>query len=113
MGSKFFETVTKFPVLGNISNNSKKIFEEIKCLLNSGNVCYRSVQFRLPSLYLSKNKGNLNTQKDNFACFLYGGLNWSQTLKKECRLRVFEDGVPRRIFGPNRNEISLVEETAQ
>jgi transcriptional regulator of aromatic amino acid metabolism len=37
---------------------------------------------------------------------LYGCETWSLTLKEERRLRVFEDGVLRRIFGPERKEVT-------
>jgi len=33
------------------------------------------------------------------------------TLREECRLRVFENRVLRRIFGPKRNEVTGVEKT--
>jgi hypothetical protein len=36
---------------------------------------------------------------------LYGCETWSLTLRKEHRLRVFEDRVLRRIFGPKRHEV--------
>jgi hypothetical protein len=35
---------------------------------------------------------------------LYGWETWSLTLREEQRLRVFENRVLRRIFGPERNE---------
>jgi hypothetical protein len=35
---------------------------------------------------------------------LYGCETWSLTLKEEHRLRVFENRVMRRIFGPKRDE---------
>jgi hypothetical protein len=35
---------------------------------------------------------------------LYGCETWSLTLKEERRLRVFENRVLRRIFGPKRDE---------
>jgi hypothetical protein len=35
---------------------------------------------------------------------LYGCETWSLTLGKEHRLRVFENGVLRRIFGPKRED---------
>jgi hypothetical protein len=35
---------------------------------------------------------------------LYGCKSWSLTLREECRLRVFENRVLRRIFGPKRDE---------
>ena len=36
---------------------------------------------------------------------LYGCETWSLTLREECRLRVFENRVLRRIFGPKRDEV--------
>ena len=35
---------------------------------------------------------------------LYGCETWSLTLREECRLRVFENRILRRIFGPKRDE---------
>jgi hypothetical protein len=35
---------------------------------------------------------------------LYGYESWSLTLREECRLRVFQNKVLRRIFGPKRDE---------
>jgi hypothetical protein len=37
---------------------------------------------------------------------LYGYETWSLTLRKEQKLRVFEDRVLRRIFGPKRNGVT-------
>jgi hypothetical protein len=37
---------------------------------------------------------------------LYGCETWSLTLREEHRLRVFENTVLRRIFGPKRDEVS-------
>jgi len=37
---------------------------------------------------------------------LYGCETWSLTLREECRLRVFENKVLRRIFGPKRDEVT-------
>jgi hypothetical protein len=36
---------------------------------------------------------------------LYGCESWSLTLREEHRLRVFENRVLRRIFGPKRDEV--------
>jgi hypothetical protein len=36
---------------------------------------------------------------------LCGCDTWSLTLREERRLRVFENGMLRRIFGPKRNEV--------
>jgi hypothetical protein len=37
---------------------------------------------------------------------LYGCKTWSLTLREEHRLRVFENRVLRRIFGPKRDEVT-------
>jgi hypothetical protein len=37
---------------------------------------------------------------------LYGRETWLLTLREECRLRVFENRVLRRIFGPKRYEVT-------
>jgi hypothetical protein len=37
---------------------------------------------------------------------LYGCKSWSLTLRERYRLRVFEIRVLRRIFGPNRDEVT-------
>jgi hypothetical protein len=36
---------------------------------------------------------------------LYGYEIWSLTLREECRLKLFENRVLRRIFGPERDEV--------
>jgi hypothetical protein len=40
------------------------------------------------------------------ALVLYGCETWSVTLREEHRLRVFENRVLRRIFGPKREEVT-------
>jgi hypothetical protein len=37
---------------------------------------------------------------------LYGCQTWSLTLREDQRLRVFENRVLRRIFGPQRDEVT-------
>ena len=42
----------------------------------------------------------------NFSCrFICACVTWSLTLKEEHRLRVSENRVMRRIFGPKRDEV--------
>jgi hypothetical protein len=36
----------------------------------------------------------------------YGCATWSVTLREEHRLRVFENRILRKIFGPKRNEVA-------
>jgi hypothetical protein len=38
---------------------------------------------------------------------LYGCETWSLTLREEHRLRVFKNRVLRKIFGPNRDEVTV------
>jgi hypothetical protein len=45
-------------------------------------------------------------QNCNYACCLYGCGTWSLILREEHRLRVFENRVLRRIFGPKRDEVT-------
>jgi len=44
---------------------------------------------------------------------LYGCETWLLTLKEERRMRVFENRVLRRIFGPKRDEVTGVEKTTK
>jgi hypothetical protein len=43
---------------------------------------------------------------------VYGCETWALTLREECRLRVFEDRVLRRVFGPKRDEVTGLEKTS-
>jgi hypothetical protein len=45
-------------------------------------------------------------QNYNIALVLYGCETWSLTLRDERRLRVFENRVLRRVFGPRRDEVT-------
>jgi hypothetical protein len=82
------------------------IQEEIKKRLNSGNVCYHSVQNLLSSCLLSKNFKIRICKTIILPVVLYGCETWSLTRREEHRLRVFENRVLRRIFGPKRDEVT-------
>ena len=70
--------------------------------MKSGNACFHSVQNLLSSSLLSKSL----KIKIVFPVVLYGCETWSLTLREERRLRVFENSVLRRIFGPKRDEVT-------
>jgi len=85
--------------------NQNSIQEEIKSRMKSGNVCYLSVQKLLSSCLLSKNINIKIYRTIIFPFVLYGCENWSLTLREERRLRVSENRLLRRVFGPKRDEV--------
>jgi len=46
------------------------------------------------------------TKATEFSFSLYGCETWSFTLREDRRLRVFENRVLRRIFGPKRDKVT-------
>jgi hypothetical protein len=96
--------VAKFRYLGTTLTNRDDIHDEIKSRLNSGNACYYSVQNLLPSHLLSKKLKIKIYKTVILSVVLYGCETWSLTLREDHRLRVFENRVLRRIFGPKREE---------
>ena len=78
------------------------IQEEIKSRLKPGNACYQSVQNLLSSSLLSKNLKIEIYRTIILPVVLYGYETWSLTLREERRLRLFENRVLKRIFGPKR-----------
>jgi hypothetical protein len=74
--------------------------------LNSGNACYHSVQNLLSSCLLSRNIKIRIYKTIILPVVLYGCETWSLTLWEEHRMRVFENRVLRRIFGPKRDEVT-------
>jgi hypothetical protein len=78
--------------------------EEIRSRLNSGNACYHAVQNLLSSRLLSINVKIKTYKTIILPVVLNGCETLSLTLRVEHRLRVFENRVLRRIFGPKRDE---------
>jgi hypothetical protein len=94
------ERVEEFKYLGATLTNQNSIAEEIKIKLRPGNACYHSVQNLLSSRLLSKNLKIKIYRNIILPIVLYECETWSLTLREERKLRVFENMVLRRIFGP-------------
>ena len=105
-GNGYFEGVEQFTYLGTTLTNQNSIQEEIKSRLKLGNACYHSVQNLLSSSLLSKNLKIKMYRTIILPVVLYGCETWSLTLREEHRLRVFENRVLRRIFGPKRDGVT-------
>ena len=79
---------------------------EIKSRLKPGNVCYYSVQNLLPSSSLSQNLKIKIYRIIILPVVLFGYETWLLICREEHRLRVSENRVLRRIFGPKRDEVT-------
>jgi hypothetical protein len=83
------ENVVKLRYLGTTTTNKNSIQEEIKSRLNSGKVCYSSVQNILSSRLLSRNLKIKTYKMITLPVVLYGCETWSLTLREKQELKVF------------------------
>jgi len=90
--------------LGTALTNQNSIQKETKGRLKSGNACYYTVQNLLSSSVLSKNLKIEIYRTIILPRVVYGSETWSLTLREERGLRVFENRVLMRLFGPKRDE---------
>jgi hypothetical protein len=102
IGNSWFENVAQLRYLGTTIANENLIQEENKRRLNSGNICYHSVQNLLFSRLLSKNIKVRIYKTIILPVVLYGCETWSPTLS----LRVFENSVLRKIFVKKSDELT-------
>ena len=100
------EKVEEFRYLGTTLTNKNSMQGEIKRRLKLGNACYYSVQNLLSSRLLSKNLKIKIYRTIILPVVLFRCESWSLTLRDERRLRVFENRVLRRVFGPKRDEVT-------
>jgi hypothetical protein len=106
IANRSFEDVAKFRYFGTTLTDQNYMREEIKRRPNSGNACYHSVQSLLSARLLSTNLTVKIYKTIILPLVLCGCETWSITLREKHGLRVFENRVLRRIFGPNRDEVS-------
>jgi hypothetical protein len=92
--------------LGTTVTSQNLIQGEIKRILNSGNAYYHSAQNFPSSRLLSKNVKIRIYKTIILPVVLYWCETWSLTLGEEHRLRVFENRVLRRIFGPKKDVVT-------
>jgi hypothetical protein len=104
--NRSFGGVAKFIYLGTTLTDQNYMQDEIKSRLNSGNACYHSVQSLLSSCLLSRNLKVKIHKTIILTVVLYGCETWSLTLREEHRLRLFENRVLRRTFGPKTDEVT-------
>ena len=101
-----FERVEQFKYLLTNLTKQNSIQEEYKSRFETGNACYHSVQKLLSSSLLSKNVKIKNYRIMIFPLVLYGRETWALTSREERRLRMFENRVLRKVFGPKRDEVA-------
>jgi hypothetical protein len=89
-----------YKYLFSLLTNENHIQEEIKCRLKAGNSCYDSVQALLSSRLLSMNLKIKIYKTIILLVVLYG----CEILREKYRLRVFDNRISKRVFGPKRNE---------
>ena len=75
-------------------------------MLSPASCTHHSVQNLLFSRLLSKNLKIKIYRIIILPVVLYGRETWSLTLREETKLRVLENKVLRRIFGPRRDEVT-------
>jgi len=105
--NKFFESMKHFKYFAATLKNQNSVPEEVKSRVKSGIACYHSVQNLLSSSLLSKNIKGKIYRTTILPLILYGCETWPLTLRKEHRLKVFENRVLGKIFEPKKDEVEV------
>ena len=96
----------QFKYLGTTLTNQDYIQDDNKSRLKPGNASYQSVQNLFSSSLLSKNLKSKIYRTIILPVVVYGCETWPLTLTEECRMKVYENRVLRRIFGPKRDKVT-------
>jgi len=96
--------VEELKYLGTNLTNQNSIQKDIKSRLKSENVCCHSMKNLWYYSLLGKDTKIKIHRTIILPVVLYGCESRSFTLREERRLRMFENRLLRRIFGPKRNE---------
>jgi hypothetical protein len=96
VASNSYEKVKTLKFSRTLLTSQNSIHEEITFRLKVEYLCYYSDQTLLSSQLLSKNLKTKIYKTTIYPFVLYG----CETLREECRLRVFENRILRRIFWP-------------
>ena len=100
------ERVEEVKYLRTTLKNQNSIQENMKSRMKSGNACYHLVQYLLSSSLLSKNIKTKIHRTIILPAVLYACETLSLMLREEHTMRVFQNRVLRRIFGPRRDEVT-------
>jgi hypothetical protein len=103
--NKYYGRVEQFKYLGTTITNQISIHEETEKRRKSETGCYHLVQNLLSSSLLSKNIKSKIYKIIILPVVLYVCEIWSLTLRKEHRLRVFENRMLTKMLGPERDEV--------
>jgi hypothetical protein len=106
IGNNPFERVEELKYSETTFTNQNHMQEEISST-KSRNACYHSMQNILSSSLLPKNVNIKTYGTIMLPIVLYGCETWSLTLREERRVRLFENRVLRRVFGPKKDDVTV------